>query len=186
MSGFGQDLKLALRVFWKNPAFAAIVVLTLALGSGANTAIFTLLDQVMLRALPVEQPDRLVVLSAPGRVLGLVGGEQRHGDPGVAPDVRGVARQDAGLRRSPGARAGIGPPHARRTRPRDVNGDLVSGRFFQVLGLRAAHGRLFTPDDDRVPSGHPVVVLGHGLFERRFGGDPSASSAARSTSTTTR
>ena len=72
MSGLGQDLKLALRVFWKNPAFAAIVVLTLALGSGANTAIFTLLDQVMLRALPVERPDRLVVLSAPGPVLGLV------------------------------------------------------------------------------------------------------------------
>ena len=72
MSGLGQDLKLALRVFWKNPAFAAIVILTLALGSGANTAIFTLLDQVMLRALPVERPDRLVVLSAPGPVLGLV------------------------------------------------------------------------------------------------------------------
>ena len=80
MSGLGQDLKLALRVFWKNPAFAAIVILTLALGSGANTAIFTLLDQVMLRALPVERPDRLVVLSAPGPVLGLVRGEQRHGD----------------------------------------------------------------------------------------------------------
>ena len=55
-----------------------------------------------------------------------------------------------------------------------MNGDLVSGGFFQVLGVRAAHGRLFTPDDDRVPSGHPVVVLGHGLFERSFGGDPSA------------
>ena len=70
MSGLGQDLKLALRVFWKNPAFAAIVILTLALGSGANTAIFTLLDQVMLRALPVERPERLVVLSAPGAFSG--------------------------------------------------------------------------------------------------------------------
>ena len=55
-----------------------------------------------------------------------------------------------------------------------VNGDLVSGGFFQVLGLRPAYGRLFTPDDDRVPSGHPIVVLGYGLFERSFGGDPSA------------
>ena len=95
MSGLGQDLKLALRVFWKSPAFAAIVVLTLALGSGANTAIFTLLDQVMLRALPVEQPDRLVVLSAPGPFSGWSEVEQRHGDPGVAPDVRGAARPDA-------------------------------------------------------------------------------------------
>ena len=70
MSGIGQDLKLALRLFWKNPGFAAVVVLTLALGSGANTAIFSLLDQVMLRALPVEQPDRLVVLHAPGPFSG--------------------------------------------------------------------------------------------------------------------
>jgi hypothetical protein len=66
MGGIGQDLKLALRLFSKNPAFAAVIVLTLALGTGANTAIFTLLDQVMLRALPVERPERLVVLHAPG------------------------------------------------------------------------------------------------------------------------
>jgi len=70
MGGIGQDLKLALRVFWKSPAFAVIVILTLALGSGANTAIFSLLDQVMLRSLPVERPDRLVVLSAPGPFSG--------------------------------------------------------------------------------------------------------------------
>ena len=67
-----------------------------------------------------------------------------------------------------------------------MNGDLVSGGFFQVLGLRAAHGRLFTPDDDRVPSGHPIVVLGYGLFERSFGGDPVGRRAARSASTTIR
>ena len=70
MSGIAQDLKLALRLFWTSPVFAAIVVLTLALGTGANTAIFTLLDQVMLRSLPVERPDRLVVLHAPGPVPG--------------------------------------------------------------------------------------------------------------------
>ena len=106
MSGIGQDLKLALRVFWKNPAFAAIVILTLALGSGANTAIFTLLDQVMLRALPVERPERLVVLSAPGPVLGLVRAEQQHGGPGVAPDVRGAARPHHVLLRCPRPHAG--------------------------------------------------------------------------------
>ena len=70
MDGIAQDLKLALRVFWKHPGFAAIVILTLALGSGANTAIFTLLDQVMLRMLPVERPERLVVLSGPGPFSG--------------------------------------------------------------------------------------------------------------------
>jgi predicted permease len=173
MSGLGQDLKLALRVFWKNPAFAAIVVLTLALGSGANTAIFTLLDQVMLRALPVERPDRLVVLHAPGPFSGW---SEVNSDT-VIPMSHPMFE---GLRDRTPAFAGVlaHAPASIHLTLKDaterVNGDMVSGGFFQVLGLRAAHGRLFTPDDDRVPSGHPVVVLGHGLFERSFGGDPAA------------
>jgi hypothetical protein len=70
MDGLWTDFRLALRSFLKNPAFAAIAVVTLALGIGANTAIFTLLDQVMLRMLPVERPERLVVLNAPGPFSG--------------------------------------------------------------------------------------------------------------------
>jgi predicted permease len=173
MSGLGQDLKLALRVFWKSPAFAAIVVLTLALGSGANTAIFTLLDQVMLRALPVERPDRLVVLHAPGPFSGW---SEVNSDT-VTPVSHPMFE---GLRDLTPAFAGVlahapAPVHLTLAGGTErVNGDMVSGGFFQVLGVRAAHGRLFTPDDDRVPSGHPVVVLGHGLFERSFGGDPAA------------
>jgi predicted permease len=173
MSGIGQDLKLALRVFWKNPAFAAIVILTLALGSGANTAIFTLLDQVMLRALPVERPERLVVLSAPGPFSGWSEQNSENVIPMSHPMFEG-------LRDRTPAFAGVlaHAPASVHLTLKDgterVNGDMVSGGFFQVLGLRAAHGRLFTPEDDRVPSGHPVVVLGHGLFERSFGGDPSA------------
>ena len=173
MSGIGQDLKLALRVFWKNPAFAAIVILTLALGSGANTAIFTLLDQVMLRALPVERPERLVVLHAPGPFSGW---SEVNSDT-VMPMSHPMFE---GLRDRTPAFSGV-LAHAQasvhltlKDATERVNGDLVSGGFFQVLGLRAAHGRLFTPDDDRVPSAHPVVVLGHGLFERSFGGDPAA------------
>ena len=172
MSGIGQDLKLALRVFWKNPAFAAIVVLTLALGSGANTAIFTLLDQVMLRALPVERPERLVVLSAPGPFSGW--SEQNSNT--VIPMSHPMFE---GLRDETQAFSGVlahAPASVHLTLSggtERVNGDLVSGGFFQVLGLRAAHGRLLTPEDDRIPSGHPVIVLGHGLFERSFGGDPA-------------
>ncbi len=173
MSGLGQDLKLALRVFWKSPGFAAIVILTLALGSGANTAIFTLLDQVMLRALPVERAERLVVLHAPGPFSGW---SEVNSDT-VMPMSHPMFE---GLRDKTKAFAGVlahAPTSVHLTLSggtERVNGDLVSGGFFQVLGLRAAHGRLFTPDDDRVPSGHPVVVLGHGLFERSFGGDASA------------
>jgi predicted permease len=172
MSGLGQDLKVALRIFWKNPAFAAIVVLTLALGSGANTAIFTLLDQVMLRALPVERPERLVVLNAPGPFSGW--SEQNSSLVPVShPMFEGLRDRITSFS---GALAHMpGSVHLTlKDGTERMNGDMVSGGFFQVLGLKAAHGRLFSPDDDKVPSGHPIVVLGYGLFERSFGGDPAA------------
>ncbi len=165
-------MKLALRAFSKNPGFATIVILTLALGSGANTAIFTLLDQVMLRALPVERPDRLVVLSGPGPFSGW----SESGSATVVPFSQPMYE---GLRDRTAAFAGVLAHYRTRMdlsvagQTDAVNGELVSGTYFQVLGLRPAHGRLFAPDDDRIPSGHPVVVLGHGLFERRFGGDAS-------------
>jgi len=167
----GQDLKQALRVFWKNPAFAGIVILTLALGSGANTAIFTLLDQVMLRALPVERPDRLVVLSGPGPFSGWSSNQSDTVMPLSQPMLDGLRD------RTPAFQGAFGhyttPIHlSLKGQTDNVNGDMVSGTFFEVLGLRAAHGRLFTREDDRIPSGHPVVVLGHSFFERRFGGDP--------------
>ena len=173
MSGIGQDLKLALRVFWKNPAFAAIVILTLALGSGANTAIFTLLDQVMLRALPVERPERLVVLSAPGPFSGWSEQNSNTVVPLSHPMFEGLRDRVTSFSGVLAHMAGSAHLTLKDGTER-VNGDLVSGGFFQVLGLKPAHGRLFTPDDDKVPSGHPVVVLGYGLFERSFGGDPTA------------
>jgi predicted permease len=171
MGGLGQDLKLALRVFWKNPAFAAIVVLTLALGTGANTAIFSLLDQVMLRLLPVKRPDRLVVLHAPGAFTGWSWVNSETVMPLSDPIYQG-------LRDRAPAFSGVlahfpTPIHMSIGGQTDnVNGDMVSGTFFEVLGLRPALGRLFTHQDDDVPSGHPLVVLGHGFFQRRFGGDP--------------
>ena len=172
MGGLWTDLKLAGRIFRKSPAFAFIVVLTIALGSGANTAIFTLLDQVMLRFLPVERPDRLVVLNAPGPFRGWTSRQSDTVTPVSHPMYLGLRD------RSP-AFAGIlahyaTPIHLSVGGQTDnVSGDMVSGSFFEVLGLRPALGRLFTLDDDRVPSAHPVVVLGHAFFQRRFGGDPS-------------
>ncbi len=171
MSGLWVDLKLALRVFAKSPVFAGIVVLTLALGSGANTAIFTLLDQVMLRLLPVERPYRLVVLHAPGSFSGWSSSQSDTVDPVSQPMYEGLRDRTPVFS---GVLAHYRTPiHLSVSGETDnVSGDMVSGTFFQVLGLRPALGRLFTPDDDRVPSGHPVIVLGHGYFQRRFGGDP--------------
>jgi predicted permease len=171
MSGIGQDLRLALRVFGKSPAFAVVVILTLALGSGANTAIFTLLDQVMLRPLPVERPARLVVLSAPGPFSGWTSNESDTVLPLSQPMLDGLRDRTSAFQGAFG-RYAIPIHLSVKGQTDSVNGDMVTGTFFEVLGLRAAHGRLFTRDDDRTPSGHPVVVLGHGFFERRFGADP--------------
>jgi predicted permease len=171
MGGVWQDLKQALRVFSKNPAFATIVVLTLALGTGANTAIFTLLDQVMLRLLPVQRPDRLVVLHAPGAFSGWSNVSSDTVMPLSDPIYQG-------LRERVPVFSGVlahypTPIHLSTGGQTDkVDGDMVSGTFFEVLGLRPALGRLFTPDDDKVASSHPLVVLGYGFFQRRFGGDP--------------
>jgi len=131
----GQDLKQALRVFWKNPAFAGIVILTLALGSGANTAIFTLLDQVMLRALPVERPDRLVVLSGPGPFSGWSSNQSDTVMPLSQPMLDGLRD------RTPAFQGAFGhyttPIHLSvKGQTDNVNGDMVSGTFFEVLGLR--------------------------------------------------
>ena len=170
MDDLGQDLRLALRAFVKNPAFTAVVVLTLALGIGANTAIFTLMDQVLLRFLPVEDPERLVILDAPGQFSG-----SSHSHNQLAPISHPMFE---GLRDRNTVFAGVlahytAPVHLTSGSQTDsVNGDLVSGTFFDVLGLKPAAGRLFTPDDDRIPGGHPVVVLSHGFWTRRFGGDP--------------
>ena len=171
MDDLGQDLRLALRSFVKNPTFTLVVVLTLALGIGANTAIFTLMDQVLLRLLPVEDPERLVMLDGPGTSSGTT---HRHYDtltPLSHPMFEGLRDKNAVF---DGVLAEYTAPlHLTVGSQTDaVNGVLVSGTFFRVLGVKPAAGRLLTDEDDRVPGGHPVVVLSHGFWTRRFGGDP--------------
>jgi len=171
MDDLGQDFRLALRSFVKNPTFTLVVVLTLALGIGANTAIFTLMDQVLLRLLPVEDPERLVMLDGPGSSSGTT---HRHYDtltPLSHPMFEGLRDKNAVF---DGVLAEYTAPlHLTVGSQTDaVNGVLVSGTFFRVLGVKPAAGRLLTDEDDRVPGGHPVVVLSHGFWTRRFGGDP--------------
>jgi predicted permease len=171
MHGLKGDLRYALRRLAKSPGFTSIVVLTLALGIGSNVAIFTLMDQLLLRALPVKDPERLVVLDAPGPNTGHTENSSSTLTPISHPmfvDLRDQATVFDGVLahyRTPvhfGVRG--------ETHPAD--GDLVSGTFFEVLGVKPALGRLFTPDDDRMPGGHPLVVLSHGFWRRRFASDP--------------
>ncbi len=159
------DVRYALRMLAKNPAFAAVVVLTLALGIGANAAIFSLLDQVLLQSLPVAKPEQLVVLSAY--------------DPKEGPEIDGAFSyamyQDLRDRNSAFsgviARGGAQMNVSYGDQTERVSAELVSGNFFEVLGVRPWAGRLFTQDDDRVPSAHPVVVLSYSFWDRRFNKD---------------
>jgi predicted permease len=161
------DIRYALRMLAKNPAFACVVVLTLALGIGANAAIFSLLDQVLLQSLPVANPDQLVVLSAY--------------DPKEGPDIDGAFSYSMykDLRDRNSAFSGViarGGTQMNVTygdQTERVLGELVSGNFFEVLGVRPWAGRFFTQDDDRTPGAHPVAVLSYSFWERRFNKDPN-------------
>ena len=167
MDALLKDLRFALRTLGKSPGFSAVVVLTLGLGIGANTAIFTLLDQVLLRLLPVERPEELVLLDGPGANMGARFGEQVFSYP-MYRDFRDRNEVFSGVI----ARFGIPLSLEHKGQTERARGELVSGNFFEVLGVKAALGRTLGASDDVTPGGHPVAVLGHGFWQRRFGADP--------------
>jgi putative ABC transport system permease protein len=158
-----QDLRYGLRMLGRNPAFATVAVLTLGLGIGANTAIFTLLDRVLIRMLPVEQPNQLVAF-----VRDAGGAPWAFSYPMYA-DLRDSNEVLSGLA------ANFQQPFSLSdgSQSERVIGQIVSGNYFAVLGVRPALGRFFLPEEDRTPGSHPVVVISHGLWQRRFGADPA-------------
>lgn len=156
MGGLLQDLRYGVRMLLKNPGLSLIAALTLALGIGANTAMFSLIDAVLLKSLPVRQPDELVLLSGEYSYHGLrIMREYDQVSTGLAAytDVR------------------LGVSIAGQDEP-TVLGHLVSGNYFSVLGVHPIIGRLLVDDDDRAPGAHPVAVISHGYWSRRFGADP--------------
>ncbi len=148
------DLKYALRSLGKNPAFTLIAVLTLALGIGANTAIFSVVNGVLLRPLPYPEPERVVTLRSNQSVPEL---DDLQGQSRSFESLGGVSYQAADY-------SGGGEPI-------QIELGMVAGDFFRVLGGRAALGRTLTAEDARF-GGAPVLVLSHGLWQRQFGGDP--------------
>jgi predicted permease len=172
MNNWLGDLRYALRTFAKSPAFTLVVVFTLALGIGANAAIFSLMDQVLLRLLPVAQPQRLVVVDAPGPFSGATRNHSETLTPLSHPMFEGLRDRNSVFE-------GVLAHHPASIhltvdgQTEMVSGDVVSGAYFEVLGLAPAVGRLLTAQDDRTPGAHPVVVLGHGFWSRRFGADPN-------------
>ncbi len=173
MQSLIQDLRYALRQMRKSPGFAIVAVLTLALGIGANSAIFSLFDQVMLRRMPVRSPQELVLLKQ----------ESQNDDAGIRaegddklyfsyPSYLRLRDQNTvfnGLLASASANVGLTSGNATE----QVQSELVSGNYFDVLGMRPALGRLITSADDMQPNGSPVIVLSYEYWQHRFGGDGS-------------
>jgi len=171
MNGLLQDLRYALRQLRKSPGFAAVAILTLALGIGANTAIFSLLDQALLRSLPVKDADRLVILKYDGSNTGHLDsrsdGKFYFSYP-MYRDLRDRNSVFSGLIATDWVQVGV----QWHNQPDLVEAELVSGNYFDVLGLQPALGRLFVTSDDLVPDANPVVVLSFSYWQRRFGTDP--------------
>jgi predicted permease len=180
-----QDIHFGLRMLRKSPGFAAAAILTLALGIGANTAIFSLIDAVMLRSLPVENPSQLVVLRWGARNAPNIHGYMNSGDcpsdlkAGAAnpsgcsfsePLFREIAQ--ANVFAATAAFANSGRLNLTGNGPATViNGQLVSGDFFRTMGLKPTVGRLLEAEDDK-PSAAPVAVLNYGYWQSAFGGSP--------------
>jgi len=183
-----QDLRYGLRTLRKSPGFAAVAILTLALGIGANTAIFSLIDGILMRGLPVQDAQRLVVLQWSARKAPDIHGSSSYGDCGRAqlsrdgessgcslsmPFFNDVASQVSAFS-SVAAFAYAGQVDLSGNGTASVlRAQAVSGGFFPLLGVRSAAGRLIAPSDDSV-SAQPVVVLNHGYWQRQFGGSTSA------------
>ncbi|HMD86017.1 MAG TPA: ABC transporter permease [Terriglobia bacterium] len=162
------DIRYAARVLAKNPVFTAVAVLTLALGIGANSAIFTLLDQVLLRLLPVKEPQQLVLLTMRGRHYGNNWGGNAISYP-MYRDFQSHNEVFSGMFCRFPTRVSL----TFGGRAERVEAELVSGTYFSVLGVTTALGRSFTPEEDRVANGAPLVVLNYSYWKQRFGGDPA-------------
>lgn len=162
-----NDVIFSLRTLRKAPGFSIVAVLSLALGIGANTAIFSLMDKVLFRLLPVRQPGSLVILEEQGPKMGSIFGPRTWSYPlyrdlrskttlmqGLAAEFRGaLSYADSGLTEK-------------------VHGNIVSSNYFDVLMQRPKIGRLFTAEDEQTPGAHPVVVLSHAFWMQRYGGKP--------------
>jgi macrolide transport system ATP-binding/permease protein len=166
LSSLLRDLRYGLRQLAAAPAFTAAAVVSLALGIGVNTAVFSLVNGFFLRPLPVAEPERLVAVYTtdpqtagmlPMSWLNYLDLERAAG---------GVLQATAAVRPLPVNLSGTGAAAER------INAELVTGGYWRLAGVAPHHGRFFGPETDAEPGAHPVAVLSHGLWQRRFGGDP--------------
>jgi predicted permease len=158
------DVRYGLRMMRKNPGFTIMAVLTLALGIGANAAIFSLVNATLLQQLPVKRVDQLVYIHKgnPGSVFSYPDYVELRDRNDVLTDLIAWGGIAVSLNRNGQLDASEGAEM--------IGGAIVTGNYFDLLGVKPALGRLISHPDDQTPGGHPVVVISHGLWQRRFGG----------------
>ncbi len=164
MESLIKDIRYAIRGLLKRPGFVAIAVTTLALGIGANTAIFSLVNTVLLRSLPVERPGEIVSVAVRGKDDSF----SAFSHPNYI-DFRDRNDVLSGLLVYRFVPLSLSRDGANER----IWGYLVSGNYFDVLGVKAVQGRTFLPEEDKTPLSHPVVVLSYDSWQRRYGGDPN-------------
>ena len=167
MTHLVQDALYAVRSFRKAPVFTTVAILSLALGIGANTAIFTLIDQLILRLLPIRDPDRIVLLAGRGRHYGGNNGRNALSYP-MYQDLRDRNPVFDGMMCRYRLALTVGLQGQTEVTP----AELVSGNYFPLLGVHPAIGRLFTAGDDLHSGAHPYAVLSYEWWQTRFAGDP--------------
>jgi predicted permease len=162
-----QDLRFTFRTLARAPMFALVAILSLALGIGANSAIFSLLDQVLFRLLPIRNPERVVVFQFEGR-MGATSSSDSDASVFSYPMYRDL-RDRSAVFDGVIARSSAAVNIITNDQAEQASVDIVSGNFFDVLGVRPAIGRLFSAEDDITPGGHPAIVLSNGYWTRKFG-----------------
>lgn len=163
-----KAMRYALRSLVQSPVFTTVAIISLALGIGANTAVFTLMDQILLRMLPVQEPERIVLLNETGPGFGSKRGEIVSSYP-MYRDLRDGSSVFDGVI----ARFATSVALGYKGQTDRGNAELVTGNYFPVLGVQPHLGRLITPEDDQKPGAHPVAVLAYGYWQRKFGSDPT-------------
>jgi len=173
MSILVHDVRFGLRMLLNNPVVTGVAVLSLALGIGATTAIFSLFNVFFLKSVPVADPERVVFLfGTDAKKAGAVAAWNYF--PMSLPnfwDARDQVQSFTGVSSFAFLPVNLGGESGT---PERVWGQIVDGNYFDVLGVKAARGRTFLPEEDKTPGTHPVAVVSHSLWQRHFGGDPVA------------
>ncbi len=173
------DFRHAVRCIFRAPGLSLIVILTLGVALASNLAIFGLLDKLVLQPLPVESPGELAIVSAPplahyGPSVTIGSrSNQNQSIMGVSYPLYTELRSRLTVFTDMLAQKNVRVTMLAGSEATQARGVLVTGNFFEILGIKAGLGRILTPEDDGVPGSHPIVVITHGFWQRQFGGDPS-------------